>query len=313
MKKTHTEKLQRGFSLVELMVAMALGLVLVAGVVQVFVGNVQVFKTNSGIGRVQENARFVIAEIAKNVRSVGYAGCFSKDFTVTNQADPIYNVSSVAADLLMHQVPASGEIVVGAETISNAVESTDAITIKTLVNRAKLTAATTATTVTVADASGYAAGDVIFIGDCEKNDIADIDSVSGNVITLADAITIPYGPEAEVYEVAVLTYYIAPSSRANLSGVNSLYKKINGAAGRELAIGVNNLQFLAGVDNDATADNIPNQFFSAGDASVDAKRVMVVRMLLNTTSIQSVGTEGVIDRDFTVSISLRNRLAAGAG
>ncbi len=48
---------QRGFSLVELMVAMLIGLFVLGGGLAVFLGGHQSFRTNEGAARLQENAR----------------------------------------------------------------------------------------------------------------------------------------------------------------------------------------------------------------------------------------------------------------
>ncbi len=64
-----------GFSLVELMLALALGLVVVTGIVQLFVGNSQTYRVLNGQARMQENARFAMEFISRAARSAGYYGC----------------------------------------------------------------------------------------------------------------------------------------------------------------------------------------------------------------------------------------------
>jgi type IV pilus assembly protein PilW len=64
-----------GFSLVELMLALALGLVVVTGIVQLFVGNSQTYNVLNGQARMQENARFALDIISRAARTAGYFGC----------------------------------------------------------------------------------------------------------------------------------------------------------------------------------------------------------------------------------------------
>ena len=64
-----------GFSLVELLLALALGLVVVTGIVQLFVGNSQTYSVLSGQARMQENGRFALEFIARAARSAGFLGC----------------------------------------------------------------------------------------------------------------------------------------------------------------------------------------------------------------------------------------------
>jgi len=65
----------RGFSLVELMVAMALGLVVVGGVVSVLMANKRSYRANEGLAQVQETARSAYELIARDVRQSGTTGC----------------------------------------------------------------------------------------------------------------------------------------------------------------------------------------------------------------------------------------------
>ena len=62
----------RGFSLIELMLALALGLVVVTGIVQLFIGNSQTYTVLNGQSRLQENARFGFEFITQAARSAGY-------------------------------------------------------------------------------------------------------------------------------------------------------------------------------------------------------------------------------------------------
>jgi type IV pilus assembly protein PilW len=69
MKRAH------GFSLVELMLALALGVIVTAGIVQLFVGNNQTYALLNGQSRLQESARFSVDFIARSARAAGYLGC----------------------------------------------------------------------------------------------------------------------------------------------------------------------------------------------------------------------------------------------
>jgi type IV pilus assembly protein PilW len=63
---------QSGVTLVELMVAMVLGLILLAGVLTVFVGAKHGFNRNQNVGRMQEDARFAIEELTRDLSMAGF-------------------------------------------------------------------------------------------------------------------------------------------------------------------------------------------------------------------------------------------------
>ena len=66
---------KRGFSLVELMIAMVLGLFLIGGVVSVFLANRQVYRQNENLARVQENARYASEVVSRDVREAAGIPC----------------------------------------------------------------------------------------------------------------------------------------------------------------------------------------------------------------------------------------------
>lgn len=69
---------QHGLSLIELMIAMALSLLLMLGVLQIFLSSKQTYSANSALSRVQESGRFAIDFITYDLRNAGYKGeCFT--------------------------------------------------------------------------------------------------------------------------------------------------------------------------------------------------------------------------------------------
>lgn len=65
----------RGFGLVELMIAMTLGLILILGVSQIFIAGKQSFVVQQHTAALQENARFVLSRISRDLRQAGMFGC----------------------------------------------------------------------------------------------------------------------------------------------------------------------------------------------------------------------------------------------
>jgi type IV pilus assembly protein PilW len=70
-----TRNRQSGFSMIELILALGLGLIVTAGVVQLFVGNNQTYSVLMGQSRLQESARYAMDFITRSARSTGYYGC----------------------------------------------------------------------------------------------------------------------------------------------------------------------------------------------------------------------------------------------
>lgn len=68
---------QGGFSLVELMIALVLGLLVVGSAVGVFLSNQQTYRATESLARVQENARIAFELMAREVREAAGNPCAS--------------------------------------------------------------------------------------------------------------------------------------------------------------------------------------------------------------------------------------------
>ncbi|GAB2584360.1 PilW family protein [Nitrincola alkalisediminis] len=66
---------QKGFSLVELMIALVLGLIIILGVTSVLLSNLQTYSLTQGQSQVQENGRFSLDIIGQDLRMAGGWGC----------------------------------------------------------------------------------------------------------------------------------------------------------------------------------------------------------------------------------------------
>ncbi|HTN34687.1 MAG TPA: PilW family protein [Marinobacter sp.] len=74
-KSSHQRRSQSGLSLIELMIALVLGVVLTLGVTQVFLGSSKTYRTSDAVAFLQENMRFSLSRISRDVRMAGHSGC----------------------------------------------------------------------------------------------------------------------------------------------------------------------------------------------------------------------------------------------
>ncbi|MCB1666045.1 MAG: PilW family protein [Pseudomonadales bacterium] len=79
----------RGLSMIELLIAMVMGLSLTAGVMQVYVGNTQTERDQEARARMQENGRFAISYLSHELRMAGYLGCLAtiEENSINNTLD----------------------------------------------------------------------------------------------------------------------------------------------------------------------------------------------------------------------------------
>ena len=75
----------RGFTMVELLVAITLSALVMGGLMSVFFGAKTSFQSTSGLGKMTEGGRFAIDFLTRSVRAAGVMGCASSSATdVTN-------------------------------------------------------------------------------------------------------------------------------------------------------------------------------------------------------------------------------------
>ena len=90
MKRNVVNKIvknQRGFSLVELMVALLLSLFVMAGIIGLFSITKSTSQTDTGLARLQENTRFLNHLLAKEIRMAGYLGCLTDSTQIASMID----------------------------------------------------------------------------------------------------------------------------------------------------------------------------------------------------------------------------------
>lgn len=74
MMMRQTSSSQRGFSLVELMIALTLSIILLAGVIEIFLSNKKAFEITTDLGVLQESGRIGSAVMSESIRMAGHWG-----------------------------------------------------------------------------------------------------------------------------------------------------------------------------------------------------------------------------------------------
>jgi len=263
-------------TMVELLVALAIGSFLIIGAVQVYNQSRQAYIINDSIARVQETAQFAMDTIEADLRMASNWGQNSRGSAVNGR-------SETGGDPNPLGLPAPGAC--GADWAFDLVQplvgTNNAYTLPCAANGGAQANSDVFTTrrATVA-ASPLEAGRI------------QIQSTRIQAELFADG-NIPAGFDplfSETHNLLVNSYYVAASS-ALIPGVPTLRRKtlLGGAGGptivdQEVAPGVENLQLQLGVDvdQDNTVDRYVNPgdpIFAPGDAAfIPGARVMTARI-----------------------------------
>jgi type IV pilus assembly protein PilW len=76
-----------GFGLIEIMISLLLGLLIVAGVIQIFISAKNTYLSQNASAVMQEDARFILTKMAQEIRMVGMFGCLATVTDASAKAD----------------------------------------------------------------------------------------------------------------------------------------------------------------------------------------------------------------------------------
>ena len=305
---------QRGLSLIELMIAITLGLILMAGVVQIFLSSQTVFHTQQAMSRIQENGRLGVEFIAKDIRMAGYMGCLNDPTAISNTL----NSSNQFAYRMNIGIEGYTAPLVGSEagmTLSpSPIAGTDILVVRsaagagapvTQINNANQIFARDTGSVAgactggSASYSGICTNDIVIVADCFKGRVFQATNIAsaGGELTIAHAagsspgnamtswgggtLDMEFTTGADVLPVSHIVYFIATSPSTQQP---SLYQNINGHTTLELLSGVEDMHLTysrrATPDNYQTAATIGSAAWSSTDNPVVSVRVqLLVRSL----------------------------------
>lgn len=88
--RRRASRVHAGFGLIELMIAMVLGLLVLGAAIAIFQSNQRTFEANQGLNRIQENARVAYELMSRDIRAAGGSACSNlamPDVEHTNTAD----------------------------------------------------------------------------------------------------------------------------------------------------------------------------------------------------------------------------------
>ncbi len=295
---------QTGLTLVELMVAMTVGLILMAGVIQIFASNKQTYRIQDATSRLQENGRFAVDMLRRDIRMAGFWGCNSN---ITNVSSNLNNPGNYV-DITLG----------GISGTDGAAGAPDTITLQGAYNSGLNVNSHSQAAASFATPAGndLQRFEIILVSDCTKADISQISNAtpaSGSVVVNTgvgapgNASKPPqYPPGSSIYHVRKVTYSI----QSGASGQPSLFRSEDGVD-QEVVEGVEDMQILYGEDTDA--DGTANRYVPAGTAGLILENVVSVRLALTLRTLEdnvaltTANGDRRIRNTFSTTIVLRNR------
>jgi type IV pilus assembly protein PilW len=289
-----------GFSLVELMVALALSLLLLLGVVAIFSSSRVSYESTDQLSRIQESGRFALDEISRRVRSAGFTGCSRQpNFTssaLRNSEVLQWAFMRGAVEGSDGATPNDSDVVV----VRGARMDFQPVRVTTDMGDPQLP-------LVVENTNGFSVNDVAVAYSCEGQSFFQVTGVGAN--TLAHAVVAasattpgnafattnyPFRQGAEVAPVETAVYFVgpspplAPTDPAPPAAARSLYRRVNFGPTEELVQGVEQMQAEYGFDDEG--DRLVDRYIPAS-AVTNWDRVLAVRVALLVRSVDQYGTD----------------------
>jgi type IV pilus assembly protein PilW len=324
--------LSSGFTLIELMVAMLLGLVVIAGVVSVFLANQRSYRTNQALSDVQDGSRIAFEMMARDIRDAGLTGCSNNGRVANvlnngpagggttwwanwNNAVVGYGGSDTNPGVAAGS--AEGQRVAGTDSLILLGGEGSGVSVN--VNTEP------AATFTINEASSdLKAGDVVIVCDPDHAALVQITSYAGGTITHAASGT-PGNCTTDLNFPTVCSssasYVFATNSQITKLGTADWYIGNNPLGGRSLyRVGLVN---VAGVPTPTAQEMVRdvtdmkiayhqsgNADFKVASAITNWSLVDAVRVVLALESVDKrAGTDvKPLKRSFTATTTVRNRV-----
>lgn len=358
-----------GFSLAELMIAMVIGVTLMAGVLQVAVSSKTNFVVGEELSRMQESGRFALDVMTNDIREAGYLGFAIADGSVTptvtaNPVPPLpFDSGNMIKGYHWDGSAWTPSTPTNSGSLGAVVSGTDLITIQSgnscggqLIST--MSQPNNPVQVHQGNTCNIQDGDVVVLSDHTNIDVFRVHSTNApgaaklNIThTVAstpgcnsvacnstNSLGSTYGTDSEILVVQSMSYFI----RNGANGTPSLWRLNNNSlAAEELVEGVEDMELLYGVDQDAmgtTGYGVVDRYIDADTVDVDGtgtwdwEDVVAVRLALlmktssdilttaqdytflantNPTTIGSTAavtpTDLAARRTLTTTIQLRNR------
>ncbi|MCJ8314946.1 MAG: PilW family protein [Saccharospirillaceae bacterium] len=135
MNQLHGVKIQKGFTLIELMIASVLGIVITMGMFQLLLASKRTFQFHEQMSIIQENARFILKEFATPIRNASgsFANCTSASKTSNATWDTGANApNSAGVSLGLRGYIVSANDANNESFLVNAHPGTDSLSVSTI-------------------------------------------------------------------------------------------------------------------------------------------------------------------------------------
>ena len=166
---------QKGLSLIEVMVALALSLVITLGLTQIFSSNSQSFRVAEASARLQETGRLATSIIGREIRNASYWGCLGDQGIRDGRLNSILDQSTFDVSALLRGLDGeNGSGPGGSDRLSmGGVNGNSAVSVTFQPSQQ-------AANLRVDDSDSFNENDILIVTNCSQGDVFQVTNVNTN-------------------------------------------------------------------------------------------------------------------------------------
>lgn len=311
--------MQRGFTLIELMIALLLGILLSGAIISVFLEGKSNFIQDDEVARVQENGRYTLRLLSREVGMAGFfggepdavdinGGAIGTDCGPSGENWLLIGATSKDTANPSAHIASPLEVIDGSDNTSDSyfqcltdglvLDTTDILVVKRASDSAVIEDGVWQAPVSALDANRY------YLWTSNRGqgttELKQGGDLSGDLGSIASA-----GSGSDVWEYKAALFYVGTDD-----GVPSLCKKELEDSGGGISIqrclvqGIENIQYELGIDIDG--DKVPDQYISGdsyppvipADGGEDADTIVAVRVHILVRSINEINSMPAVSKTF---------------
>lgn len=256
-----------GYTLIEVLIASALGVFIMAGTVALYAANKSTMQVQNNLSEIQKNGRFLIDRLSTRIQNAAYSGFYQQLSTgleniLLSPTDSRWNLG--------FPVYGFDNVTTAQVGIANIVAGTDVLLLKTMTNMIGLVSTSSASTMSVNVNNGFAVGDMVIATNQDLASIFQVMAVDtstagqtdltiavgsapvpGNSTTLGNV----FGTDAQVGQLESLIYFLSTGSNGRTALFEGRLLRSGSPSSvafdsKELIDNVENMQIVYGLDTD---------------------------------------------------------------
>src|SRR5690554_6201588 len=181
-------RFQKGYTIIEVMIALTLSLILAAGLTQIFIANSRTFDVSEASSRTQETGRLALSILSREIRNADYWGCQGSEGSLMGNIVNMLNTGS-GVDLLLQGIGGENDTGPGGSDILSlgGVDANSAIKVSSQPSP-------NAASIKLTDTTEINDFDILLVTNCQRGHMFQVTNANDNGNVVHNTGNVQIGP-----------------------------------------------------------------------------------------------------------------------